>query len=507
MIPRFKFLQHDLPLVILIASLLGIYLATLAPGLTWADAGGDGGDLIAAAAAGGVAHPTGYPLYLLLARLFQALPVGSLAFRTNLMSALAAALAGGLVYKLVVHYLEISGKFRFWPAGLAAGFAFGLAPVVWSQAVITEVYALQGLLTAAILYMYTRTGGQKAVDSWRGLLLGLAMGNHMTTLLLVPAALLLGSVQRQTGGAPRAAHVHFGGLDFDAGALARQLAGLGAGLLLYLTLPLRALGQPPVNWGNAVTPGRLWWLISGELYRSDYLQIRLVLPVDRLQAGAALLVEQFGLAGILIGIVGLVVYGSRTRLHLLTAWMAGSSLAFAALYLPEDSYVYLIPLFISFAVWIGLGLGQLAHAGSFQNGKLGWLLVLAVVAYVLGRGIYHWPEVDASHDLRAENFGSAVLERAPRDAIVFATGDQAVFAMWYFHYARRERTDLVIVASGLLHYDWYQETLRSVYPSLDLAEPFPWPATVAAANPDRPVCYVEYVDDAVIDCAEPGDFD
>jgi hypothetical protein len=73
-------LRNRLPRLFLMCSLLAIYSSTLAPGLTWANSGSDGGDLIAAAATGGVPHPTGYPLYLLLARLFQILPVGSLAF-------------------------------------------------------------------------------------------------------------------------------------------------------------------------------------------------------------------------------------------------------------------------------------------------------------------------------------------------------------------------------------------------------------------------------------------
>jgi hypothetical protein len=76
-----RFLQKSLPLLILISSLSVLYLYTMAPGLTWENDGRDGGDLIAAAATGGIAHPTGYPLYLLLARVFQSLPVGFLAFR------------------------------------------------------------------------------------------------------------------------------------------------------------------------------------------------------------------------------------------------------------------------------------------------------------------------------------------------------------------------------------------------------------------------------------------
>src|SRR5512144_2758952 len=80
--------------------IMAVYLTTMAPGFTWANGGADGGDLIAAAATGGVAHPTGYPLYLLLARFFQFLPLGSLAFRTNLMSAIMAILAAWLIYEL-----------------------------------------------------------------------------------------------------------------------------------------------------------------------------------------------------------------------------------------------------------------------------------------------------------------------------------------------------------------------------------------------------------------------
>ena len=93
---QFSSWRKVLPPLLLFFSLFLIYLRTLAPGLTWANDGSDGGDLIAAAATGGVAHPTGYPLYLILARLFQFLPLGPLAFRTNLMSVLVSALAAVL---------------------------------------------------------------------------------------------------------------------------------------------------------------------------------------------------------------------------------------------------------------------------------------------------------------------------------------------------------------------------------------------------------------------------
>src|SRR5512135_3416155 len=121
-----------LPPLILALSLFFIYLGTMAPGLTWANAGTDGGDLITAAATGGVAHPTGYPTYLLIAGFFQQLPLGNLAFRTNLLSAIASVLASVLVYETVT-LLPNSPVRGNQPAGLIAGFMFGLAPLIWSQ--------------------------------------------------------------------------------------------------------------------------------------------------------------------------------------------------------------------------------------------------------------------------------------------------------------------------------------------------------------------------------------
>ncbi|HQV63779.1 MAG TPA: DUF2723 domain-containing protein, partial [Anaerolineales bacterium] len=126
-------LNKYIPPGILAVSLLVVYLMTMAPGLTWANQGSDGGDLVTAAAVGGVAHPTGYPVYLFLARVFQLLPIGSLAFRTNLLSAFATVFAAILIYVLVIRSLPSTSESIY--AGLISAFAFGLSPLVWSQSV------------------------------------------------------------------------------------------------------------------------------------------------------------------------------------------------------------------------------------------------------------------------------------------------------------------------------------------------------------------------------------
>src|SRR3990172_6921121 len=102
------------------------YSLTIAPGVTWAHFSADGGDLIAATATGGVPHPSGYPLYLILARPFQILPLGSLAFRTNLLSAVSTILASLVLYLFLVHHLHGRPWANY--VSLLAALAFGLAP-------------------------------------------------------------------------------------------------------------------------------------------------------------------------------------------------------------------------------------------------------------------------------------------------------------------------------------------------------------------------------------------
>jgi len=493
-------LRPYLPPLFLALSLLALYLLTMAPGLTWVNDGSDGGDLITAAATGGVAHPTGYPFYLMIARGFQFIPIGSLAYRTNLLSALATCSAAILVYLLVNH--EHSPL-----AALAAGFAFGLAPVVWSQAVISEVYGLHALFAALLLYLASVLGAnlQRAwLDRLIGIIFGLALGNHITTILFLP--LLLFSSYSHSHDKPISSSNFIFWIKnshLDLRSLMRQLAWLSlTGILVYATLPLRAFFHPPINWGNPSTLNGFIWLVSGRLYQNDFL---LTLPLigQRVQAWIALLLAQFGLIGLALGLIGLIVFFRPSRLMRNTIWTLSVFSIFAIVYGTADSYVYLIPAFLCFAIWIGIGLDGLMKAAIRRVPVGGWVLGLVFIAYLLVFAIWTKPQVDASQDTSAEQFGMAVMEQAPKQAIVFAQGDEALFSLWYFHYALHQRPDLAVVSSDMLPFEWYLDTLRSTYPDLHLPGYLPWPESVMAANPNRPTCFVQYVQISDIQCL-PG---
>ena len=493
-LPRSVFVKRWLPPALLAASLSAVYLRTLAPGLTWMHDGADGGDLITAAATGGVPHPSGYPLYTLLAGAFQRLPVGSLAYRTNLLSALCAVLAALLVYALVARSSDETGTPGGWLAGSVSAYAFGLAPLLWSQAVITEVYTLQAAFVALALFLSAAPPARippGPLDYARGLVLGLGAGGHLTTLLLTPLLLVnaMRRGDRDERGAP-------GRLRMDRRSMLRQVAGLIAGLCIYLVLPLRAAAGAPVNWGNAVTLPRLWWLVSGKLYQEEVLRLGSPESWDRLRSAAALLLGQFGLPAVILGFAGLLFFSSPARLRLVTAWCAAAFTAFALGFGTLDSYVYLLPAFIAFAIWIGQGAAGMLRL----NPRLGEAVCALLLVSLFLRAGANWPQVDASRDSEAERFGARIMQEAPPDAILFARGDRAVFTLWYFHFALGQRRDLAVIAEDLLGFDWYLETLRTTYPGLALPRTVTPSSTIPVLNPERPACDVDAGEEPALNC-------
>lgn len=458
------------------------YSRTLAPGLTWASDGSDGGDLITAAATFGVAHPTGYPTYLLLARLFQYLPTGDLALRTTLLS-LFSALCTALAVSLLVRILAGGRSWHRAAAASGAALLFGLSPLFWSQAIIAEVYSLNALFAALMLLFSLRDTQQGTAagktGAWQGLLVGLALGNHTTIVLLAVAWLIVGGIC-----APPALRWRL---------LALRLAGTAAGLLVYLYVPLCAAAHPPVNWGNASTWQGFWWLISGEPYHGLAFGLPSPWLGNRLQAWAALLVQQFGWWGVALGFVGLLYGGGGWRVfRWLTVYAAASYSAFAIGYNTADSYAYLIPCYLVFAIWIGLGIEVLLRLAGRWSARAGPVVALALLLLFALRLPATAAQVDASRDMRAIRYANSVLQKLPARAIVLTTSDEDTFALWYYHYALGMRPDIAVVVEPLLEFAWYRENTRLVYPLLQIPEQrgTAWAISLRWLNPKPgPICH------------------
>jgi hypothetical protein len=463
-----------------LALLALLYGRTLAPGITWTNAGGDSGDLATAVAVGGVPHSSGYPTYLLLARLTTALVPGEPAWSLGVLSAVLALGTVGLVALLAAHLTAAP------LLAILAALWLGVSPLLWSQAVIAEVYTLHALGVAVLLLrLWRRLDGPPPApraDIAEGVVAGLALGNHLTAALVVAAWLPVGR---------------------PAGVLWRKAGGLVVGLAVYGVLPLAALSSPPINWGNPATWHGFWWLVSGQAYQPLAFAVPPEFWLARVRAWAALLVGQFGAVGGALALLGLFYHPARARrfVRLSVLLAAGYSLL-AIGYDTADSFVYLLPVSIMLALWLALGAAQ-AAAWLARWPRARVLLALGMLVALIGTGWRAFPHVDASTDRRAIAYAAAVLHHAPPEALLIAHNDHEAFPLWYAHYAQMQRPDVVVVVEPLLGFAWYRDTLRQTYATLTIRErAAPTAAALHAANPQRPLCRVSTTAPWV-DCDEP----
>ncbi|RME65467.1 MAG: DUF2723 domain-containing protein, partial [Caldilineae bacterium] len=311
----------------------------------------------------GIAHPTGYPLYILLSGLWSRVlfPFGGWAWRMNLFSALAGAGAIALLYLLTCSLLEKRSASEDAPqpfglvdgAGITAALAFALSPVWWSQATVAEVYTLHNLLLLAVLLTAVRVGqdAHRTQATWLAALLGLGLAHHRTILLLGPGLFVYLLWRGKDMWRPQRKWL-------------RYTAGFALPLLLYLHLPLRAaMGAQDLEGAYVNTWSGFWRHVLATGY-GGFLTGNPLAVSRSIEDWLAIFQTQFGLLGLLLGSYGLAVglrgRAKRPEWTLITLTLL-ANLGFAAGYRVADVEVFLLPVFLCIALGIGAGLLHLAH--------------------------------------------------------------------------------------------------------------------------------------------------
>src|SRR5215210_408635 len=368
-------------LYVVLISLL-FYLKTLAPTVLYYDptAFPDSLVLQIQAIVLGIPHTTGYPTWVMLTHLFTYLPVGDPAYRTNLSSAVYAAAAVLLVYLLCLRLTR-----RVAPSCVAA-LIFGLSRDFWSQAVITEVYTLNALFVALVIFLLllwrdTRDDRHLLLACFS---MGLSLTNHRTSGLLVPAGILfVGLVDR------------------------RKLRDLrltlkGAALFLialtpYLYLPIRASMHPPLNREAPDDLGSFFHLVSGAGFADRMFVYGPAGLAEKVQQNLSdyLAHQFFFVPSLLLAAVGVVWLFLRDRPALaMLVFLYFGWLVYALEYGIRDVYVFYIPTYLVLAIFIAAGLtavldgaGTLAQRGSARLGRAALIGVTAVVLVLPFTGV------------------------------------------------------------------------------------------------------------------------
>lgn len=435
---------------------LGVYLLTIAPHLTWANGALDGAELVIASSTLGVAHPPGYPTYIILGKLFSLFPFGTVAFRYNLFSTVTVSLAVGLVTLTIG---TLFPRVRPMPA-LAAALLVAFSPLVWSQATVTEVYGLNLLMVAAFLLVWSRTG----TSFTSGIFLGLSLTTHLTSLFLLPAFLLSGRRN-----------------------LMRPAVGLAAGLSPLVLLPFLASSGSPVVWGSPDNLAGWIWLVSGRLYSAN---LRPEIDPNHLQqliraiviGPAALILANKSTTSFPHSTADTYIDTRPTRTLLTLTLLL--YILFATFYMTPDAAVLLLPAVLLASILISPVLNKLGPAAILLP------LALALITF---------PERDLQQDRHAAEAGFDLLTSAPNEAILLTPGDRTIFVVLYFQHLEGMRKDLRVVDSNLFAFDWYRARLATQYPDVFVPEADDLASFQRNNQTDRPFCLASVV-------SSPGKF-
>ena len=423
-------------LCVVLISLL-FYLKTLAPTVLYYDPSAfpDSVVLQIQAIVLGIPHTTGYPTWVMLTHLFTYLPVGDPAYRANLSSAVYAVAAVLFVYLLCLRLTR-----RAVPSCIAA-LLFGLSRDFWSQALITEVYTLNALFVALVIFLLLLW---RDTRDERHLLLacfsmGLSLTNHLTSGLLLPAAVLfVGLVDRHK-------------------LRDLQITLKGAALFLialtpYLYLPIRAAMHPPLNREAPDDLGSFFHLVSGVGFADRMFVYGIAGLVAKAQQYFFdyLAHQFFCVPSLLLAAVGVVWLFLRDRPALaMLVFLYFGWLLYALEYGIRDVFVFYIPTYLTLAVFVAAGVaGVMQGAESWAlraPAKLGTAALIGVSVAVLvvpfGSVGQRYKAVDQSHDYVGQRTIECVAQKTQRGATVL----QHRSLLNYMTLVEGRRSDLDVV--------------------------------------------------------------
>jgi len=477
---------------------LVVYSWTLAPAVTLTDSG----ELIVAAYGLGVAHPPGFPLWIMLAHLASLVPVGNVAVRINFSSAVFAALACAMLTLVVAELIVTGSRFAaprrrnkparqgsniessktggllmFAPA-IGAGLLMAFCRTLWAYATITEVYTLNALLVLLVFFLVvrwrrriieTRTDSSVEVathDTWiyaAAFVFGLAMGvHHVTVALTLPAIAVV--VYRTES------------LKFFTSRrlLYAALISITALILVYSYLPWAASRSPAMNWGNPRSLQEIWWHITGRQYRVFFYFSPAAMGAQFVEF-CRMALREFGFAWLPLTLflagAGLASTHKRDRTafwFLLLILLA--DLAYALSYeIAEDKDAYYLPAFISIAIAAGLGIHWLIQLAASRRSPIWTPSLAAATAIVLTSAIAfaaNWPFNNRRHYFIADDYVENLFSTIAPNGLMLTQDWQVASPMLYAQEIEQRRRDVKVVDINLLRRSWYFDYLKLAHPDM-----------------------------------------
>ncbi|MBN1384877.1 MAG: DUF2723 domain-containing protein [Elusimicrobia bacterium] len=468
----------------------------------------DSGDMIVSAFTLGIAHPPGYPLYVLLGKIFIVLfPLGNIAYRINLMSAFFGALACGILYLLIkrlcIESISMADKPRYLsiaPAVAVVLFAFTSA--MHSLSIVSEMYSINIFFAVLVMYIlffpryFSPAGRLLAV-----FILGLGMGNHQTLILLIPGIIYL-IIRNKNNNLLNLSGIRY---------LSYIICIFMLGLFVYLFLPVRSARNPVADWGS---PAKSFRNFARVFTRADYGAVRLHPEKSPSHQNIAVAARHFvdflkisveGNRFLVILIICFLLFGMQFSFKksffwpLFLFWFFSGPFFFIISNLPLEDKTslpilepYLIMPLAVFSIWIGLGILYIhCKLIKFVNNEI--VLILAAGIVILG--IFRAPELNKRYEFIAYDYSKDLLKTLPYNSVLFNPDDTTTFTLKYQQECLGKRKDikLAVFYKTLWGYQQIKERYPEILPNYEIKGGIELEKTLLSYNFNRIPFYTDNI--------------
>ena len=439
-------------------TVLIVYNFTLAPSVIQIDSG----ELASVQKLLGIAHPTGYPLFTMLGYFFLQLPIfSSDIFQANFLAAIYCSISVGLFSKFLFEIFLIS-KVNSLPETtikliiISSSIVLGLSTTFWFQSTSVEVYSLHLVLIISTLFLFVKAFRNDDAKFWYlfAYFFGISLSNHMTSILIIPAAVYLYFKKNS-----------FNKNSFLFGARLALITAISA-MIVYLYLPIRAMQEPILNWGNPIDFERFWRHFTGAQYQV-WIFSSLEASKKQLSYFIQNLTNEFFYIiylPIIFGIFSLIKI-SKTVLFF-TLLLTFSTILYSINYDIVDIDSYFLLTYISFIVFFFFGIIRILAFSKNPTINVILMTIILIIFPALQLTMNH-DKVDQSDNFIFEDYTKASLNSLPANSILFSyQWDYLISPSYYFQYVENYRRDVTIVDKELLRRSWYFDQLNNVDNSL-----------------------------------------
>lgn len=449
-----------------------VYIKTLAPTVSFIDTG----ELATVCIRLGIAHPTGYPLFTILGRLFSLLPIGEEIYRLSFMCAVASSAALVMLFNLLVfifkdfdpdNYSKDKKQNNSIGAGisdlsiyilsLASVLTLGFSVTYWNIANSLEVYSFHQFFIVTIIFSMLKAVNETGKKESRAdiywilfaFLLGLSFGNHLSTIFMSLGCL----------------YFYFAFNKFDKVSFIR-IAIMAVPFILafsvYIYFPVRA-DNPALSWGYPANWDNFVRHITGKQF-SVWMFSSTEVTSKQFNYFVSSYPKEFYYIPLIVAVFGVLnLFNKQRKLFYFTFLLFAFNIFYAINYDIHDIDSYFILAYIVSAIWIAMGISffvsKFSKAG-IQIAFLSFILALLTLNF-------NYSSNDESKNYFVKDYTENVYKSAKPNALIISSQwDFFVAASFYFQNIKGLRPDITIIDKELLRRSWYIRHIQIHFPQI-----------------------------------------